>query len=129
MKKLIKYLGNLRSAKMVLWCYLIWYLVMTGFYFEARLSLWLNSLGISLVIGTGLLLGVLPPGGLHRVEKWLVARLYMMPFGVSSFAALIKNQGFVVIFSPRFAENASAAAVCALFVTVAVICKAALTAR
>ncbi len=129
MKKLVKYLGNLRTAKMVLWCYLIWYLVMTGFYFEGRLSLWLNSLGISLVIGTGLLLGVLPPGGLRSVEKWLVARLYMMPFGVSSFAALIKNQGFVVIFSPRFTENASAAAACALFVAVAVICKTALTAR
>ncbi len=129
MRKLFHYFGNLRTGKIVLWCYLIWYGVMTGFYFDPRPSLWINSLGISIVIGTGLILSVLPAGGIRAMEKWAVARLFMMPFCVSSFAALIKDQGFVVIFSPRFTENAAAAAACAIFVATAFACKAMLKAR
>lgn len=123
MRKLRAYLGNLRIGKSALWCYLIWYCVMAGFHFDARPVLWINSLGISLVIGTGLVLSVLPPAGIAAMEKWAVARLFMIPFCVSSFAALIKDQGFVVVFSPSLRENLIALGACALFVGATAICK------
>ena len=126
MRKLFHYFARLRTAKLVLWCYLIWYVVMLGFYFEPRLSLWVNSLGISIVIGVALVLSVIPAGGIRALERWAVARLFMMPFCVSSFAALIKNQGFFVVFSPRAAENLAAAASCAVFVGITFACKATL---
>jgi hypothetical protein len=122
MTQLATYLGTLRAGKIALWCYLIWYLTMAGFHFDARPALWINSVGISLVIGSGLVLSVLPPAGLKAMNKWALARLYLMPFGVSSFAALIKEQGFIVVFSPHARENLLAAAACALFVAVALTC-------
>jgi hypothetical protein len=39
----------------------------------------------------------------------------MMPFCVSSFSALIKGQGFVLIFSPLLSENIVASSVCGAF--------------
>ena len=123
MKKLFSYLGSLRTGKTALWCYLIWYGVMVTFHFDSRPSLWINSLGISVVIGTALILSVLPPAGIGAMAKWAVARLFMMPFCVSSFAALIKDQGFLVVFSPRMMENMIAAGACALFVVITLLCK------
>jgi hypothetical protein len=129
MKKLLTYFAELRSGKIVLWCYLIWYLVMLHYYFDPRLSLWINSLGISLVIGAGLILSVMPAGGIRAMDKWAVARLFMMPLAVSSFAALIKDHGFTVIFSSKLAENAVAAAACAAFIAITQVCRATLKAR
>jgi hypothetical protein len=123
MRKLFHYFARLRTAKLVLWCYLIWYVVMLGFYFEPRLSLWVNSLGISIVIGVALVLSVIPASGIRALERWAVARLFMMPFCVSSFAALIKNQGFFVVFSPKATENLAAAAACAVFAGITFACK------
>jgi hypothetical protein len=114
--RLTNYLASLRPGKIALWCYLIWYIVMAYFYFDPRPALWINSLGISAVIGTGLLLSVMPAAGVRAMDKWAVARLYMMPIGVSSFAALIKDRGFVVVFSPSLHENLIAAGACTLFV-------------
>lgn len=125
MQNLFNYFSALRTGKIVLWCYLIWYTAILGFYFDPKLSLWVNSLGISIVIGTGLILSVMPAGGIRAMEKWAVARLFMMPFCVSSYAALIKDQGFIVVFSSKLAENATAAAACAAFVLVTLACKAA----
>lgn len=122
-KTLFDYFSQLRTGKIILWCYLIWYLVMAWFYFDARLSLWVNSLGISIVIGSGLVLGVLPAAGIRAMDKWAVARLFIMPLCVSSFAALIKGQGFMVIFSPRIVENMVAIAGCAVFVIGVQLCK------
>ncbi len=123
MKKFLNYICKLRTGKIVLWCYLIWYLVMAWLYFDTHLSMWVNSLGISIVIGSGLVLSVLPAAGIRAMEKWAVARLFIMPFCVSSFAALIKGQGFIVIFSPRIAENMAAIAACAGFVIGVLLCK------
>jgi len=123
MSNLIHYFRNLRTGKIVLWCYLIWYGVMAAYYFDPRLSLWITSLGISVVIGTGLILSVLSPAGIRVMEKWAIARLFMMPFCVSSFAALIKDQGFIVVFSPRVSENLWALGACALFVGIVSCCK------
>jgi hypothetical protein len=42
----------------------------------------------------------------------------MMPFCVSSFAALIKERGFVLVFSPELRENAVAVGTCVLFLLI-----------
>jgi hypothetical protein len=36
-----------------------------------------------------------------------------MPFCVSSFAALVKGKGFVLVFSPKLGENLAALGLCA----------------
>lgn len=119
----IRYLAQLSTPKKILWCYLIWYLVMAAFYFDARPALWINSLGISAVIGAALVLSVLPPAGIRAMDKWALARLFMMPFCVSSFAALIKDRGFIIVFSPSARDNLIAFAACAAFIALAMLCK------
>lgn len=120
---LIRYLAQLRAPKITLWCYLIWYVTMLVFHFDGNPSLWINSIGLCVVIGTALVLSVLPPGGLAAMDKWQLARLYMMPLAVSSFAALIKGKGFFVIFSPNMRENAVALAACIAFAAMAAFCR------
>lgn len=99
---MLSYLRTLRPSIMLLWCYLIWYLCTLLQYFDATPALWLNSLGISALIGSGLLLcvGQRP----SRANAWSTLRLYLMPFGVSSFAALIKGKGFYLIVPPHLSE-------------------------
>lgn len=111
MPAMLRYVVNLKPGKAVLWCYLLWYLATIYFHFEATPRLWLNSLGISAMIGTGLLLSVNQTSRDH----WQIFRLYMMPFGVSSFSALIKGKGFVLIFSPQSNELLISAGLCTLF--------------
>ena len=48
-------------------------------------------------------------------KRFLLFRLFLMPFCVSSFAALVKGRGFVLIFSPQLPENLAALALCAIF--------------
>ncbi|MBW4442673.1 MAG: hypothetical protein KME10_15840 [Plectolyngbya sp. WJT66-NPBG17] len=114
MKRLIQYLDQIKPGKAILWCYLIWYLVTVYFYFDSSPKLWLNSIGISAVIGTGLLFSVSSQGAR---DHWQTFRLYLMPFCVSSFAALIKGQGFIVVVSPRIEETIVAVAICAVFIS------------
>jgi hypothetical protein len=105
------YLGRLTLPRVVLWCYFIWYLATLGHYFDPSPSLWLNSVGISIIIGTGLVLSTAYSGSTPtRLDRWQVFRLYLMPLCVSSFAATIKDRGFVLIFHPTLADNASASA-------------------
>lgn len=114
-----EYFARIRPGRLVLWCYLIWYLVTLYFHFDPSLKLWINSLGISVVIGTALMLSV---SAGSNPDYWQTFRLYWMPFAVSSFAALIKNQGFFVIFSPNFGEVLAAVCCCGMFLmSVAVV--------
>lgn len=95
--QLLRYFANLRPGKIALWCYLIWYLVTVANLFEPSLSLWLNSVGISAVIGIALKLSV--AGGVGgQAARWQTFRLFAMPFCVSSFSALIKGRGYVLVF-------------------------------
>lgn len=110
----LRYLQQLGVGRAVLWCYLIWYLAMAAFHFDPSPRLWLSSLGISAVIGTGLVLSVSGPGA-ARPRGWPLLRLFLMPFCVSSFSALIKDRGFILIFSPVWQETATALALCLLF--------------
>lgn len=123
--RLVRYLARLNVAQRVLWCYLIWYLEVLARYFDPNPRLWLSSVGISAIIGTGLYLSTV-----HASEQktplagWQIARLYIMPFCVSSFAALIKDRGFVLVFHPSSAANLHAAAACAMFLSLAWIARA-----
>jgi hypothetical protein len=121
---LIRYLAALTMPRLVLWCYLIWYGFVLVRYFDPSLRLWLSSLGISAIIGSGLYLST-AHGGRTRtaLEPWQIARLYMMPFCVSSFAALIKGRGFLLVFDPSWAADASAIAGCSAFVGTALLAR------
>jgi hypothetical protein len=110
----MKYLATLSPGRQVLWCYLIWYLVMAGSHFEPLPSLWLTALGISAIMGVALFLAFSAPG--HRPDKWHVMRLFLIPFCVASFSALVKGKGFILVFSPSLAENALALGLCAALV-------------
>jgi hypothetical protein len=116
MNWLIQYLYEIKLDKAILWCYLIWYAVAVYFYFDPSPKIWINSVGISAVIGTGLVLSV-SSGKTGETDHWQTFRLYLMPFCVSSFSALIKEQGFMVFVSPKIKENLVAMACCALFLS------------
>jgi len=122
--KVVRYLAELTTPRLVLWCYLIWYGFVLLRYFDPSPALWLSSLGISAIIGTGLYLST-AYGGRKRteLEPWQIVRLYMMPFCVSSFAALIKGRGFVLVFYPELDANVSALGGCASFVGVAMLAR------
>jgi len=113
--KLIHYLANLSKGRLILWCYFIWYLVVLARYFDPSPRLWLTSLGLSLIIGFALFVSTTAAGDAKvKLERWQVIRLFMMPFCVSSFSALVKGKGFFLIFSPNFNEVLIAVGLCAL---------------
>ncbi len=120
MKGLIQYLYEIKLNKAILWCYLIWYVVIVYFYFDPSPKIWINAIGISAVIGTALLLSVSSgaPSRTSKRDHWQTFRLYLMPFCVSSFSALIKDQGFIIIISSRIRETLIAILCCVLFLLV-----------
>jgi hypothetical protein len=119
----VRYWGQLTLPKTVLWCYLVWWLFIVSRHFDPSPGLWLSSLGLSGIIGTALYLSTAYAGKAKtQLDRWQVFRLYLMPFCVSSFAALIKGQGFILVFEPSLAANALGLALCAAFVaTVALL--------
>jgi hypothetical protein len=93
---------------------LIWWLVVLVRYFDPSPRIWLTSLGLSLIIGFALFVNT-TASGVSRVqlEPWPTFRLFLTPFCVSSFAALVKGRQFVLIFSPDWRETAAALGLCA----------------
>lgn len=120
----LSYFVRLGRGKTVLWCYLIWYLSTLWHHWDPTLRIWINSLGISLIIGFGLKLSV-APAGKTRADRWQTLRLFLMPFCVSSFASLIKDRNFIFIFPSAANELLMSIAACALFVLVVAGIKAA----
>ena len=104
------YFAGLQTGKIVLWCYLAWYLATVGLHFDPTPSIWLSSLGIGTIIGIALLLSVSA-----TPDRWQTLRLFMMPFCVSSFSSLIKGKGYVLIFPPTLKENLLSLGCCATF--------------
>jgi len=103
---MLRYLAELSLPRYVLWCYLFWWLGVAIPYFEPSPYLWGTSLGMSAIIGTGLYLSTAHAGAVRTtLSRWTLARLYMMPFCVSSFAALIKGRGFILVFHPDWLGN------------------------
>lgn len=113
----MKYLARLSGGKIALWCFFIWYLATVIHHFDPAPSIWLNALGISAIIGVALYLSVREPGK-PPPDRWTVVRLFMMPFCVSSFSALIKGKGFVLVFPPDLHEAGISLAACVVFVIV-----------
>lgn len=121
---MFSYLRQLSPQMTILWCYLIWYLVVLVRWFDHSPWLWLNSCGISLIIGTALYLSTTQAGRTRTtLNRWQILRLYLMPLCVSSFAALIKDRGFILIFPPTLRDNLIAAGAIAAFCLVVVATK------
>lgn len=119
----LRYLSQLSTGRTILWCYAIWYVVNVVHHFDPTPRLWLTSLGLSAIIGFALLLSTrASTPGAARPDRWVVFRLFLMPFCVSSFAALVKDAGYVLVFPPSLHENAiGAAAIAAFLVTLTVV--------
>lgn len=121
---MLTYLATLSKGKIILWCYLIWYLVTAFFYFDPSPRIWLNSLGISVIIGIALLLSVSNGPSIKgniKENKWQTFRLFLMPFCVSSFSSLIKGQGYVLIFPPDLFVLWLSLALCFIFVSIVML--------
>jgi hypothetical protein len=111
--RLVEYLAGLSTGRFVLWCYFIWWAVVLVRYFDPRPRLWLTSVGLSVIIGVALLINTTRSGTSRiQLEAWPTFRLFLTPFCVSSFAALVKDKGFILIFSPRPAEMLVALGLC-----------------
>jgi hypothetical protein len=118
----VRYFATLSTGKIVLWCFLIWYVATVIHHFDATPSIWLNALGISAIIGIALYLSVLEPGK-PRPDRWTTLRLFLMPFCVSSFSQLIKGRGFVLILPPDFHEVVVSLAACVAFIVAVLVIK------
>ena len=118
----MRYFKNLPPGKIVLWCFLIWYTATVIHHFDPSPAIWLNALGISIIIGIALYLSVREPGKAPP-DRWTTLRLFLMPFCVSSFSQLIKGKGFVLVFPPEVHELAWSLVACASFVVIVVAMK------
>ena len=115
----ITYLRNLTTGRVILWCYAIWYAVNVVSHFDARPRLWLTSIGLSVIIGTALLISTRSSSkGTTELDRWQIFRLFLMPFCVSSFAALVKDAGYILVFPPSLRENLVGLGLIAVFVAV-----------
>ena len=112
-RKLLSYLAGLSGGRLVLWWYFVWWLVVLVRYFDPSPRLWLTSVGLGVIIGAALLINT-TRSGTRRVEleTWPAVRLFVTPFCVSSFSALVKGNGFFLIFSPHVGEMLVAVGLC-----------------
>jgi hypothetical protein len=108
-----RYLAGLSAGRFVLWCYFIWWATVLVRYFDPNPRLWMTSSGLAVIIGIALTLNAKSASPQTTLQPWPVFRFFLTPFCVSSFAALVKDRGFLLIFSPRWGELASAAGACA----------------
>jgi hypothetical protein len=121
---IVRYLRNLSTGRLILWCYFIWYLVVLVRYFDPSPQIWATSFGLCAIIGFALYINTTRSGPKQvSIGFWPTVRLFMMPFCVSSFAALVKGRGFVLIFSPDWREIAAAVGLCAGLVLASTLAK------
>lgn len=102
--RLLVYLAGLNGARQALWGYLLWYLLVLVRYFDPSPRLWLTSFGLSGIIGVALILSTVGTNATTKLDRWQIFRLFLMPFCVSSFAALVKTHGFILVFSPDWRD-------------------------
>jgi hypothetical protein len=74
----------------------MWSLVVLVRYFDPSMRLWLTSLGLAAIVGTALYISSTAQG--NKLGRWQIIRLFLMPFFVSSFAALVKGRGLCWFF-------------------------------
>jgi hypothetical protein len=119
------YLAGLSAARATLWCYAIWYLINVWNHFDPNPRLWLTSIGLSVIIGFALLLSTTASDSRKiTLDRWVIFRLFLMPFCVSSFGALVKDAGYILIFPPSVKENLVGAGFIALFLAIVWMAKA-----
>lgn len=107
MNPVLAYFAQLTNGRVVLWSYLIWYGVTVAAHFDTNPRLWLTSLGLSAIIGVALWISTRSSSvGTTELDGWQILRLFVMPFCVSSFAALVKDEGYVLVFPQSLALNA-----------------------
>ncbi len=122
MPNLLRYFGTLTKPRLILWCYAVWYIVNVSLHFDPHPRLWLTSLGLSAIIGLALVLSTrTSSNGTTKLEGWQIFRLFLMPFCVSSFAALVKDAGYILIFPPTLHENVIAFSAILAFLLFAMI--------
>ncbi len=122
---LVRYLQNLSTGRTILWCYFIWWAVSIIHHFDASPRIWLTSLGLSGIIGVALILSTRSSSGnAAKMDPWVVFRLFLMPFCVSSFAALVKDAGYMLVFPPSWRENAVGIGLVVAFLVIVRIVKA-----
>jgi len=92
-------------------------------YFDPNPRLWLTSLGLSGIIGVALYISTTAGTNSVKLQFWPAFRLFLMPFCVSSFAALVKGRGFVLVFSPKPAEILIALGLCGVLCLLVVLAK------
>jgi hypothetical protein len=119
-----RYFARLNTGRVILWCYAIWYCVNVRNHFELRPRLWLTSFGLSLIIGAALVISTRSSSrGTTQLDRWQIFRLFLMPFCVSSFSALVKDAGYVLIFPPTLRENITGALLICGFVALVFLLK------
>ena len=118
---ILSYFARLSSSKLILWCYLAWYAAIVTMYFEASPILWISSAGISIFIGFALNLATWQPG--QKVDPWVTFRLFLIPFCVSSYAALIKGRGFILLFPSDLRSLLIASGCCVAVVAFHLVCR------
>jgi len=91
-------------------------------YFDSAPGLWLSSIGISFLIGFALNLAARQKG--QKLDRRVVFRLYLFPFCVSSYSALIKGKGFILLFPTDIKPLLIAVGTCSVFVLVSLACRA-----
>lgn len=109
----ISYFKNIETQKIILWCYLIWYLTIITIYFEPSLKLWASSVGISFIIGFALILSTSQQGTKQGI--WIKIRLFLFPFCVSSYSATIKDYDFILLFPSNLFHLLITVGNCVLF--------------
>lgn len=102
---LVRYLAGLSAGRYILWCYFTYWFVVVAWYFDPSPRLWLTSLGISAIVGFALYVSTSRAGRTPvAIGRWPTFRLFVMPFCVSSFSALVRPHGFALIFSPTWPD-------------------------
>ena len=74
----MKYIANLTAGRIVLWCYLIWYLFFATRYFDRSPELWFTSLGLSGIIGFALMISIWR--GKDAIENWQMFQEWVTRF-------------------------------------------------
>ena len=119
-----RYFAGLNTGRIILWCYAIWYGVNVWNHFDVRPRLWLTSLGLSMIIGIALVISTRSSSkGRTELDRWQIFRLFLMPFCVSSFSALVTEAGYVLVFPPTLKENFTGLMLICAFVVVVLTLK------
>ena len=118
------YFKNLCTAQYLLWSYFIWYLTIITFHFDNDPEIWFSALGISIIIGIALVLSTTCwPIEIKKLNVRQTLRLFIIPFCVSSYATLIKGQGFTFIFPPEIKTSSIAVLAIIVFITFLFVAK------